>query len=362
MRKARVVVCAGLLLAATGAQAGTVVPVTSCGQEIDAGAQLVGDLDCPTSAPALIIRNGSLDLNGFTIDGGHIACDESCTVSGPGTLNVDVVAYENLTVRDLSSNGSLDGTVVIVERCTVAGAFIYAYAAAKIVDSSLIGSRVEVYLPEKGRARVENTLIQDAPGVAVLAKSTTIIGSTIVRSAASAVVSWKIINSNNQKIGKATIIDSTIAENGGSGVIAGTSISVRDSTIRDNAGSGLASYEAYRSDTQGVAVGGVKLMQSTVSGNGEGVIAHKAYVADSSITANEFSGITASSLTIRGLSDLRGNRVNSACGTTSLCFDVVTVNKPYGANVSNCDTSWSAWRPDDGPRPDGSSWGVCALD
>lgn len=59
---------------------------------------------------------------------------------------------------------------------------------------------------------------------------------------------------------------------------------------------------------------------------------------------------------------IRGNGVNPACGADALCFDVVTVNKPYGANVSNCDTSWTAWFPDEGPRLDGSSWGVCALD
>ena len=357
-------VCTVLLLAATAVRAGIVVPVTACGQVIDGNAQLVSDLDCSASSPALTIHRGSLDLNGFTITGDQITCDDSCTVGGPGNLDLAVYASENLVARNLTSSGSLSGTAVKVEGCTISGGIVDAYTAATVIDSELLGSGVYVYLPERGRARIENTTIQDAPSIGVDAKTATIIGSTIIRSGGAGIVSRQVINSNNRKIGKASIIDSTIAENGGAGVVAGNAISVRNSTIRDNLGTGLHCYEAYRSDSPpGVPIGGVKLLQSTVSGNGDGVLALKAFVSDSAVTANNLSGIKASSLTVRGLSDLRGNGVSSPCGTDVLCFDVVTTNKPFGANVANCDTSWKAgFFPDNAPPVDGSSWGVCALD
>jgi hypothetical protein len=314
-------------------------------------------MDCSASTPALTIHKGSLDLNGFTITGDQIGCDDACTISGPGNLNVNVAGYD-LFVQNLTGTGDLWGfDTLTVEGCTVSNALLSSYFVANVSDSMLLGSRVLLFSESNGRARVENTVIQDAPGDGVNAKNTVVIGSTIVRSVGAGVRSYHTITTTYRKIGKAVIVDSTIAENGAEGVVAGISISVSNSTIRDNGDVGVEAYSSQRSDDTHTPVGSVKLMQSTVSGNYRGVVANKAGVEDSVVTSSDLSGVEASSLRVRGLSDLSGNGVSPSCGTDVRCSDVATRYKPRGLNVSNCDTSWNLIAPDPG-----ATWGLCALD
>lgn len=73
------------------AHAGTPIPVTACGQQVQGTGQLAADLDCTGSGDEAVKLNGTLLLNGFTVTGDAafdvVRClAGACRVVGPGTV------------------------------------------------------------------------------------------------------------------------------------------------------------------------------------------------------------------------------------------------------------------------------------
>lgn len=188
-----------------------------------------------------------------------------------------------------------------------------------------------------------------------------VTNSVIIGNSGSGIVARDTISPFFRIVGKARVSNSTIANNGRSGVLAGVSITVRNSAIRDNAETGVWTFRDFHSDNNLNPVGGAKISGSTISGNQMGIFANKVLVADSMVTKNAIRGIEANVLTVRGLSDLRGNATSAGCGTADVCLDVATSIKPFGVSPANCDTSRQLkLLPGFGLAPD--SWGVCSLD
>jgi len=209
-----IIACA-LLAIATGASAQT--SVTSCGQLVTDGV-LANDLDCSglSLTSVTIANHGSFDLNGFTITGGlnGAACDGSCTVTGPGTLQN--AEYYGI----IGSNGEVTATGVTLLANHVG---IWARRLS-LQDSTVSGSNLSAVAVEK-RARIS--------------------GSNIVSNGDFGVLSYRRVDVTN----------SVVSDNEYG--ISAVSTVVSGSTIQDNEESGLFGR-------------GVKLSDSTVTGNGLG--------------------------------------------------------------------------------------------
>jgi hypothetical protein len=84
--------------------------LTTCGQEIDGDAYLTGDLTCPPDTEFIVmLRNGHLDLAGFTLSGGEygVLCARHTGEFAPN--GDELVRYVNCSV----SNGTIADTTAL---------------------------------------------------------------------------------------------------------------------------------------------------------------------------------------------------------------------------------------------------------
>lgn len=260
IRVARLVVFVGLFAIASSAQAQTAV--STCGQIVSGDAYLTNDLDCaPSFAASVIVDGGSLDLRGFTIRGAEV-----------GVYCVRPIWEEN---------------VFIYKKCRVFGGTIADYAvagvAAKHLDAAdlvLTGGQGLALIAHKNLrfANVEIDMLPESGNVGLFTFKGTVKGTNlVVQGGTLGVRARKVdidgmvasgsvdaaINSNATRLRNATLTDA------GAGIDGGNHATVEDSNITGHADEGVMARK-------------IKLVRSTVTGNGLDLRAEKAQVLEGS--------------------------------------------------------------------------------
>jgi hypothetical protein len=128
---------------------------------------------------------------------------------------------------------------------------------------------------------------------------------------------------------RARLADTTIERNGGAGVSGVQNLRAARSSVSDNA-------------THGISWDGSALV---------------ATLSETVVANNGRHGIEGASVRVLRRSSLTGNGSDTACGVSTPCADVATVDRPLVDGTSACDVSYVS-----GSGLPGSSWGVCALD
>lgn len=270
VRAARLAVLVCLVAAVpAGAQAQSAA-VSTCGQIVSGDAHLTNDLDCaPTFAGSVIVEGGSLDLRGFTIRGGEV-----------GVLCVHPIWEEN---------------VFIYKKCRVFGGTIADYAVAgvaakhlDVADLVLTGGHGLALLAHKNLrfASVAIDMLPESGNVGLFTLKGTVKGTDLaVQGGVLGVRARKVdidgmvasgslsgaINSNSTRLRNALLTG------GGVGIDGGNHATVEDSSITGHAGEGVMARK-------------VKLIGSTVTGNGLDIRAEKAQVLEGS-TCGTSSGL-----------------------------------------------------------------------
>jgi hypothetical protein len=163
-----------LLLAPASITGAQPIAVDHCGQSFTGGGFLVGNLNCLadlTAPPAVtIVNSGTLELRGFSINGGlyGILCTGSCVVFGGGSVSGAVKdginAAGSLMVQNVTSSGNGFGGLL-------------AGRSARVIDSTLEGNQragVHSYgaLRVSGTTSTGNGSGADAEGSARLSQVT----------------------------------------------------------------------------------------------------------------------------------------------------------------------------------------------
>lgn len=203
------------------ARAGTPVPVTTCGQQVQGAGQLTADLDCTGSGDEAVKLNGTLLLNGFTLTGDAgfdvVRClVGACRVIGPGTVT-----------------GGADG--VRSDR----GARVE--GAAVVTGNSGDGVRTDK------TAKITNASVTANGGDGVRSKTTAVLNGAVVTG------------------------------NAGTGVRTDATANVKASTIDGNGDAGIDSEKTAKASASSTVNGNgfdgirglrVQLLDSTATGNG----------------------------------------------------------------------------------------------
>lgn len=160
------VILAAALATAPTVQAGSSVPVTTCGQAVPKRGVLTGDLDCSAfdGVAVSLGTTGKLDLAGFTLTAKDIGVQcavGTCEVRGPGTIRrltydpnlnffdegYGIRALRKIRARDVvlqnwnSAIFGLDGA--IVRSCTIQdGGWGVVAGPARIVGSTITGNAI----------------------------------------------------------------------------------------------------------------------------------------------------------------------------------------------------------------------------
>lgn len=256
MRVARLVVFICLLAGASPVLAQTAV--STCGQIVSGDAYLTNDLDCaPSFAAAVIVDGGSLDLRGFTIRGAEV-----------GVYCVHPIWEENF---------------FIYKKCRVFGGTITDYSvagvAAKQLDAAdliLTGGHGLALIAHKNIrfANVAIDMLPESGNVGLFTLKGTVKGTDLtVQGGTLGVWGRKVdvdgmvasgslggaINSNSTRLRNATLTD------GGVGISGGNTATIESSSITGHADEGVMARK-------------IKLIGSTVTGNGLDLRGEKAQV------------------------------------------------------------------------------------
>jgi len=217
------------------------VPVTACGEILEGKkGVLMNDLTCTGSRAILLIRS-RLDLNGFTISGSGVLCENTCTVTGPGTITGSSRCgvrgdTDGLKFFGVARVKITDGVNITNNDCGI-----------DVAELNAIGERV-------GSVSVQDSTVSGNAGVGVLATKSVKLKRTVVTGNGThgvgeetAIGTWGTTKIN--------IKDSDISGNGGMGVLGALKTKVTDSTVVDNG-------------THGVSGRRVRIGRTTVIGNG----------------------------------------------------------------------------------------------
>lgn len=248
----------------------------TCGETFTGNAVLAGDCNGTITTET----KGVLDLQGFTISGTGLAaidCHGLCKIIGPGTI-----ASAGSTV------GILGDARVRVEGVTVTG-----------------HTNVGIQAGEVGGLVVTDSTVSG--------NGTGVIG------------------------GKVKLIDATIENNVGTGVIVTSRLArLKRSIVRGNGGDGI---------------------NTDVSADGS----NRVTAVDSAISDNGEFGILAKNINIKRTS-VDANRTSPDCGDTIPCADLGSVKFPRLGADAFCETSMMIPEQFIPPLPFGDTWGRCVDD
>ena len=247
--------------------------VTACGQEVEGDAYLVGDLDCPDGTEAaLTMRNGSLDLRGFTIRGGEygVLCAKGLGTFAPngeefrryltcGVAN-GTIADQTLVAIDA---GDLTLTDVTIQEsgATVFGAYAHKRLRVGNVDVELGPGAIGVSGTGALKMRLEGTGLTITGGRIGISfvKTVRVDGLTVTGYEVDGIYAAKVDVTNGMvsggergvAAGKIRLIDSVVTGNSVVGVI-GDHVQLEGSTITGN---GLDVESNHRPKLENTACG-----------------------------------------------------------------------------------------------------------
>jgi len=202
------------------------VAVTSCGQEVQAGAigTLAADLDCTGGGDGVVLgHKATLRLNGFTMTGASgfgingVECPTRCTVEGPGTI------------RNFGEAGVSASRAIKVIGSTLSenkGVGVLAALGAVVVDSVVTGN--DGVGVKAGMAKVTASTVSDNGTAGLVTQRAKLVGSTVESNGRLGVVAYRT----------ARVIDSTVTGNGtspdcGTAFVCVDIMSARRPLIRD---------------------------------------------------------------------------------------------------------------------------------
>lgn len=250
--------------------------ITTCGQAVQGDAYLVGDLNCPDGTEAAVeIRNGSLDLRGFTISGGEygVFCARPLGTFAPNGdefYRYVTCSVSNGTIKDQSVLG-VDARELTLTNVTIQES-----------DPALL-----VAVVAHKRLRVSNVDVQVGPGVLGIfgtgQNKMRLEGSDLTVTGGAIGISWA----------KKVQVD----------------------------GLSVTGYEL-----DGLYVRQVDLTGATISGGERGIAAGKVRLTSSTVTGNSVVGVTGIQFKLEG-STITGN-----------ALDLQSTKRPKLENTT-CDTS-----------------------
>jgi hypothetical protein len=218
--------------------AAAIIPVTTCGQELNGDGMLTGALDCTGfDHEAVVVHRGTLRLNGFTIGGGAgVLCEGPCAVIGPGR------------VTGSSSTGiNASGTSLRVE-------------AVDVADNALYGIQCAGSCKIVGPLTISGNAGGIRAGARLVVRDVAITGNDDAAA---------VYAANDAGTSSATITHATVTANW-AGIVAQRKVTVRDSIVTGNAIAGV-SAGVYRCASRATAT----ITNSIVTGNDTAAICGK---------------------------------------------------------------------------------------
>jgi hypothetical protein len=233
------------LVCAVGTEAAP-LDITTCGQTVPVAQTgvLQADLDCPTTASAILMENyATLQLNSHTIKGGSfgVSCGPlRCTVIGPGqVLGADAPDQTNIAVKG--------GKRLTISNVSVSGAAfgVFSPLAGRIEATNVVTTNNQFWGLDGGRVIANDVVANDNGDYGI--QAITLKGSNIEASG-----------------------------NGNHGISAGRSVVATNVTANGNAGAGVHAFRQSRitglTATGNALPGflgfsGVRLESATLTGN-----------------------------------------------------------------------------------------------
>jgi hypothetical protein len=366
------------LLLATVATSEAQTMISSCGITLTGDGALTQDIVCGGDFAVRMENGGTLDLQGFSITSElGVFCETrfDCRVQSTGATGRLIASGAAQVGLQQLGDGPTILDNVSVEGFAVGISINSASSKLKLQSSAIVESSLFGISGNAGQAYLENSAVTDGEGsfgITAIGKLT-LVDSEISRNDGIGV-----------DAGKVNMVGSSIADNGDAGIVARTvkiqrlssvtgntgdgvrayapepkaKVKIYDSTILENGGSGLYGFESIKASNASLSDNaiagalqtndgfeptiGMSLKECLVTGNGqfglrqEGGEFRKLSVQDTAVT---------------------GNGTLVTCGTETPCADISSTREPTLRGDSTCGTSYVS----DSGLP-GQSWNVCTGD
>lgn len=305
------------------------VEVNTCGQIVDGDEGfLTGDLDCTGQPVAVRVRNGTLDLRGFTITGSAVSC----------------FGFQHCEIFSQPPGGTITGSAAHGVTCDW----------VLRVEDVIIRGNADLGVSCNGLTKVYRSTIDLNGAGGIEAARLRIFDSTVSS------------NGGDGLVGAEHVQRCTVQDNAGMGVWSRGFIKVKSSTVSGNGSDGIHVF----SPSYASVVNRVRVLHSTVTNNlGHGITFSDpppnnnivvATVVGSTVTGNGLMGAQSQNRLVVRTSIITGNGTDPSCGVTTPCADIASLAPPrfkLVPGVNQCDRSYVL----ESGLP-GADWGVCALD
>ncbi len=237
-----------VLFAGLASSASAQTPVDTCGQRVanDEVGVLTGDLVCPAATTAITLGDGTLDLNGYSIeapDGWGVWCEagSKCIVHGGGEGGAAGAIRNAQAGIYLQRHTRLEADGVAIENCA-AGIEAENWSSGRrgskalLTDVSVTGSEDVAVIV--GNLTATNVVIEDNPGDGILGATMGILraeGLTVSGNATSA--GCDVYGCSGIDVGKVKGRSLIVTGNAGVGIHA-LNVTLRDSTVTGNVRAG----------------------------------------------------------------------------------------------------------------------------